>query len=143
MQFIKYPLRASWDELLKRPTKSMEEIEGKVIPILKDVKQRGDVALKMFAEKLDGVLLDTIAVSEQEILEAVNLVSPVLKEAIQTARRNIEQFHAAQKQHPEILSCCYSVLNYHKKLLSYYIPNRVGIFLVVYLKYFYRMHFYV
>ncbi len=127
MQFIKYPLRASWDELLKRPTKSMEEIEGKVIPILKDVKQRGDVALKMFAEKLDGVLLDTIAVSEQEILEAVNLVSPVLKEAIQTARRNIEQFHAAQKQHPEIVETMPGVQCWRKSVaidkVGLYIPG--------------------
>lgn len=98
MQFIKYPLRESWGELLKRPTTSLEEIEGRVIPVLQDIKQRGDEALKAYTEEFDGVLLDSIAVSEQEILQAVSEVSPVLKEAIQTAKRNIEQFHASQQQ---------------------------------------------
>ncbi len=98
MQFIKYPLRESWGELLKRPTTSLEEIEGRVIPVLQDIKQRGDEALKAYTEKFDGVQLDSIAVSEQEILQAVSEVSPVLKEAIQTAKRNIEQFHVSQQQ---------------------------------------------
>ncbi|MBK9328751.1 MAG: histidinol dehydrogenase [Sphingobacteriales bacterium] len=101
MQFIKYPARESWGELLKRPTKSFEEIEGRVAPVMQDVKHRGDAALMEYAEKWDGVKLDSVVVSEDEMLKAAKEVSDELKKAIDTAKRNIELFHAAQKQVPE------------------------------------------
>lgn len=125
MQFIKYPARESWEELLKRPTKSLQEIEGKVVPVLQDVKHRGDAALMEYAEKWDGVKLDSIVVSADEILRAAKDVSDELRKAIDTAKRNIELFHAAQKQVPEVVETMPGVQCWRKSVAI----ERVGLYI--------------
>ena len=85
MQIIKYPSKETWNEILKRPTQSLADIEQKVIPILEDVKLRGDEALKFYAQKFDNVELTELSVSAKEIEEALTLVSEELKQAIEVA----------------------------------------------------------
>lgn len=127
MQFIKYPARESWEELLKRPTKSLEEIERKVAPVLQDVKNRGDAALMEYAEKWDGVKLASVVVSEDEMLRAAKDVSDELRRAIDTAKRNIELFHVAQKQVAEVVETMPGVQCWRKSVaiekVGLYIPG--------------------
>ena len=92
MQIIKYPPKEDWNEILKRPTQSLEDIEQKVIPILEDVRLRGDEALKFFAKKFDNVDLNEILVSLSEVDNALQQVPEELKEAIDTAYFNIFKF---------------------------------------------------
>jgi histidinol dehydrogenase len=61
------------------------------------VRQRGDEAVKEYELKFDKAALQSLAVSEQEMQEAEQLVSSELKAAIELAHQNIYQFHAAQK----------------------------------------------
>ncbi|MFC3881550.1 histidinol dehydrogenase [Algoriphagus namhaensis] len=98
MKILRNPDQSLWKRELKRPTQSDSDI-GKIIrPIFKSVKKHGDKALKHYALEFDQVKLDEILVTEQEINEAVNLVSEELKEAIEIASANISKFHTAQKQ---------------------------------------------
>jgi histidinol dehydrogenase len=97
MKTILNPQRAEWSELLKRPTQTLENIEDTVNDIFNDVQRRGDEAISKYTELFDGVFLNSIEVTSAEMETAAMLVSEDLKNAIQTAKSNIETFHAAQK----------------------------------------------
>tara|TARA_R110001583_G_scaffold27475_1_gene98182 strand:+ start:3425 stop:4708 length:1284 start_codon:yes stop_codon:yes gene_type:complete len=97
MNTIINPNKSDWLTLLQRPTQSIEAIEETVIAIFNDVKRNGNDEIKRYTSIFDGVQLDELFVSEEEIIEAEKLVSNELKDAIAIAKRNIENFHAAQK----------------------------------------------
>ncbi len=97
MNKIYNPDRASWSELLKRPTKSADVIESLVNTVFAAVKSDGDQAVKKYTEQYDRVLLESLNVSETEIDFAQNHVSVELQDAIQMAKLHIEKFHTAQQ----------------------------------------------
>jgi histidinol dehydrogenase len=97
MKKISYPDKKDWKSILKRPTKTVEDIEATVKAIFLDVQENGDKAIKNYTEKFDGVTLEDTIVSEQEIEEAKNSISDELKAAIILANKNITAFHLAQK----------------------------------------------
>lgn len=90
------PNKSDWKTILKRPTKTVDDIEATVLDVFKNVKLSGDNAIKSYTEKFDRVVLENQIVSEEEIIEASNIVSKELKEAIKLAKSNIEAFHKAQ-----------------------------------------------
>lgn len=96
MKVIRYPDRASWSQLLQRPTIDNRTLERTVSDILEAVKADGDKALKAFALQFDGIELNTLAVPPAAFEEAAHLISTELKEAIAIAKANIHRFHAAQ-----------------------------------------------
>jgi histidinol dehydrogenase len=103
LKIIKYPPLSRWDEIVRRPSIDHTHLFDVVRTILDDVKNRGDEAVKEAEQKFDHVILNDLAVSEQEKAEANGQVSDGLKAAILTAKGHIEKFHAAQKQElPEI-----------------------------------------
>lgn len=91
------PKKEKWAELLKRPLFEVSDLFGKVQSILDEVKTTGDAALKKYTLQFDGVGLEELRVSEQEMEEAENIVSQELKDAIRLASENISKFHSAQK----------------------------------------------
>jgi len=91
------PEREDWAALLARPTLDLEEIEQQVRPVMEAVRAEGDKALREFTERFDAVQLDSFEVTVEEINEAKALVPQSLQMAIQTAKHNIETFHAAQR----------------------------------------------
>ncbi|MBT2162984.1 histidinol dehydrogenase [Zobellia barbeyronii] len=97
MNKIYNPDKAEWGTVLKRPTQTVADIEQTVEAIFKEVQSNGDATLKKYTEKFDGVIIENLVVSENEIEEASALVSQQLKDAIQLAKNNIEVFHKAQK----------------------------------------------
>ncbi|CAM4311506.1 histidinol dehydrogenase [Zobellia roscoffensis] len=97
MNKIYNPDKGEWSSVLMRPTQTVADIEQTVEGIFQEVQENGDATLKKYTEQFDGVSLENLIVSEQEIEEASNLVSPELKDAIQLAKNNIEVFHKAQK----------------------------------------------
>jgi histidinol dehydrogenase len=103
MQIIKNPKKYAWNEILARPALDNAFLERTVANILKDVKEHGDAALKHCARHFDKVELDDFLVSESEFEEAEAQVAPELKAAIQTAKANIEKFHAAQTEKSEVV----------------------------------------
>ncbi|TLF44926.1 histidinol dehydrogenase [Maribacter aurantiacus] len=97
MNKIYSPSKESWDKLLKRPTQTISDIEDTVNRVFSEVKDGGDSVLKKYTVTFDGVVLDSLLVSEQEIKDAAGSVSQKLQQAIQLAKSNIEKFHRAQK----------------------------------------------
>jgi len=97
MNIIKYPPESEWDDILRRPAVDYGKLQEIADAILEDVKRRGDQAVKEYELKFDGIALTELRVTEQEIADAEKQVPEELKEAILTAKANIEKFHAAQK----------------------------------------------
>lgn len=91
------PNKADWKAILMRPTKTVDDIESTVNSIFNAIKTNGDKAVKEYTLKFDKVELQSLVVSESEIIEASNSVSNALKDAIKLAKSNIEKFHKAQK----------------------------------------------
>lgn len=97
MKIYRYPEKNLWGEITSRPRLDLTKLNETVAQVLSDVRQRGDEAVKEYELKFDKATLETLAVSEQEMQEAEQLVSSELKAAIELAHQNIHQFHAAQK----------------------------------------------
>jgi histidinol dehydrogenase len=97
MNKIYNPKQENWASLLERPTKTVDDIEATVKEIFTAVQNNGDKAVQKYTTQFDGIALDTILISEEEIKNAITVVSDELKAAIQLAKSNIEKFHSAQK----------------------------------------------
>jgi histidinol dehydrogenase len=103
MKVVRYPKHNEWQDLLKRPVFDNASLFDTVNTVLKDVKLKGDIAVKEYGLKFDKVAIETLSVSEQELEWAEKCVSNELKEAILIAKENIAKFHAAQNtQLPKI-----------------------------------------
>lgn len=72
------------------------ELNQTVLKIIEQVRKNGDSSLKAYTEKFDHVKLDNLAVSEEEIDEAKELVDDAFIKAIQKAHKNIWNFHENQ-----------------------------------------------
>lgn len=96
MKRIDYPAKAEWATLLQRPVLEMEQLFDTVRAVIADVRSNGDKAVIAMEEKFDKVSLSSLAVTEDEIVEAESLVDDDLKEAIALAKHNIETFHKSQ-----------------------------------------------
>ncbi|MFN8260157.1 MAG: histidinol dehydrogenase [Chitinophagales bacterium] len=127
MQIIKYPPRESWNGLTERPTQSLETIEQKVLPVLQDVKLNGDEALRHYSKLFDGVELIDFSVSAEDMNQALSSVSEELKQAINTAYRNIHTFHQQQQSVVEITETMPGVECWRKSVaiekVGLYIPG--------------------
>ncbi|MEP0266207.1 histidinol dehydrogenase [Dokdonia sp.] len=97
MNKVYTPETKDWEEILKRPTQSVADIELAVTDIFKEIKQKGDVAVAKYTSIFDNVVLDTVQVSNDEINNAITVVPQEVKDAIQLAKKNIETFHKAQQ----------------------------------------------
>lgn len=97
MTTIEYPSHEMWASIIARPHLDVSQLNATVAEVLRNVKTRGDEAVKEHEEKFDHVRLSAIAVSEEEMAEAERLVSDELKSAIQLAHDNIKAFHEAQR----------------------------------------------
>jgi histidinol dehydrogenase len=127
MQTIKYAKNKEWVEMLKRPVFDSSSHEKKVKKILSAVKNKGDKAIKKYTAEFDGVKLKNVLVSSNEFAEAEKLLSGELKQAILTAKNNIERFHAAQLLPVEIIETMPGVKCWRKNVaiekVGLYIPG--------------------
>ena len=97
MKIYRFPNKDLWGEIIARPRLDMTKLNATVSSVLADVKQRGDVAVKEYEEKFDKAVLTSLAVTEQEMDEAEQLISDELKDAIILAHHNIKVFHISQR----------------------------------------------
>ncbi len=100
MKIYRYPGKEQWAEIVSRPHLDTAQLQATVGGVLADVRQRGDEAVKEYEQRFDHVSLQSLAVSEEEMVEAERLVSPELKEAIALAHSNIRRFHESQFFNP-------------------------------------------
>ena len=88
-------------DLLKRSPDQYGAYEAQVAQILEEVREKGDEALFAYTERFDGAKLsgETVLVTEEEIREAYQEVPEQLVAVIRRALKNIEDYHAKQKQY--------------------------------------------
>lgn len=104
MQIVRQPVRKEWDKLLERPYVDNTAVLASVQQILDEVRTKGDEALRGFAMKFDGVALDNLLVSEEELVAAGNALPEELQAAIHQAKDNIKAFHQVQLNNKEVVS---------------------------------------
>ena len=97
MKIYRYPAKEQWADIIARPRLDLSQLNATVASVLADVKKRGDEAVKEYEAKFDKAELSSLAVTEQEMDEAENLISNDLKDAIILAHHNIKVFHISQR----------------------------------------------
>jgi histidinol dehydrogenase len=101
MIYTEYPSPENFELLLKRPAADVSQLEEKVAAIMREVKERGNEAVREYTKLFDGVDADSFEISEMQYLNAQNDLDENLKAAIRLAHANIEKFHSAQNRAEE------------------------------------------
>ena len=83
-------------ELCRRNADGNNNIRSVVEDIIKEVKLKGDVALKSFTEKFDGVKLDKLYIGKEDIDALALNAGEKEKQALLFAYKNITKFHESQ-----------------------------------------------
>ena len=84
------------EEILNRDIRAEKNVEDVVDGIIADVRARGDEALKDYALKFDGAVIENLQVTQEEIDEAFAGMDPYFLETLRQAAANIENFHRQQ-----------------------------------------------
>lgn len=124
MQVIKYPKKEDWKQLLSRPENNVEEMADLVSQVFQQVKKEGDKALLQYTSLFDGVELDRLELTTEEIEASEKQVSEELKNAMMLAAKNIEKYHSSQVSTPEIIETSIGVKCWRKASPI----NKVGLY---------------
>ncbi len=121
------PAKNKWTEIIQRPQINNAALKNIVSEILLSVKQNGDEAIKKYSLQFDGVELNDLKVSDEEIKAALLVVDNELKNAIQLAKENIEKFHRSQKEEVKIIETSAGVMCWRRSVaidkVGLYIPG--------------------
>lgn len=127
MKIYQNPDTALSQKILQRPVHEAKNLAFIVEGVLQKVREEGDIALKGFTEKFDGVVITDFKVSTEEIEAAKDQVAPELKKAIQTAKANIAVFHQSQKSDPPRIETMPGIECWQKSVgiekVGFYIPG--------------------
>jgi histidinol dehydrogenase len=119
------PGPAQWPELVRRPVQQLETIEPVIQQIFDQVRAQGDAGLRALTQRLDGVLLDSLWVSPEELAAAPAQVAPELQAAIRQAAQNIEAFHRLQAEAETVVETSPGVNCWRKSVPL----DRVGLYI--------------
>ena len=125
MKIYNNPGREQWPELIQRPGIQYDDLEKKVRKILRQVKTKGDKAIKKLTAELDGCKLKKFEVTKEEIARSSAEVSESLKQAIGIAYTNIEKFHRAQQEEVKIIETMPGVTCWRRSVAI----ERVGLYI--------------
>jgi len=90
-------LKGEVERIVARASCGRPGLARKVQRIVTDVRRRGDVALRGYAERWDGLSESAdFRVTKQEMEQALDAVAPDFRAAMETAARNIRRFCAWQ-----------------------------------------------
>ena len=127
MKIYNNPDKSLWAEILKRPAIDTSTLFGTVGEILKNVKANGDAAVREYVLKFDKSETADFLVSEKEFQIAENQLDTSLKNAILTAKANIERFHETQKSAVEVVETMTGIDCWRKSVgiekVGLYIPG--------------------
>lgn len=96
MNIIRYPGINDRARITERPHIDLSGLNAAVEKILGDVRENGDSAVIRYEKMFDNADMQSLAIKEEEIEEAMTLVSEPLLDALRLAHGNIERFHRAQ-----------------------------------------------
>ena len=80
------------------------DVAGTVAEIIKNVRENGDEALFEYCKKFDKAQLSSLAVTKEEIDEALSLVESEFLEILEKAAKNIRKFHSRQVRNSFIIN---------------------------------------
>ncbi len=91
------------EEIFNRniPTSNVSET---VAEIIREVRTRGDSALRDYTAKFDGAVLDSLIVSPEEMEEAFKQVEPEFLAVLEKAAANIRKFHSRQVRNSFVIN---------------------------------------
>ncbi len=84
------------EDILNRDIRAEEQVDAAVDAVIADVRARGDEALRDYTARFDGVTVDSLLVTAEEIDDAVAALEPEFLETLEMAAENIRRFHARQ-----------------------------------------------
>jgi len=87
-------------EILSRGDVDLSDAMTKARAIIEDVRTGGDAALRVFADKFDGLKGGPLIVPLSEIQEASARVPKKVMDALEVSKRRIEAFHSKQVLEP-------------------------------------------
>ncbi|GHT66839.1 histidinol dehydrogenase [Bacteroidia bacterium] len=125
IKVTKYPQLDQIASLLQRPAQNIETLMGSVKEVVNAVRENGDEAVKKYTQQFDHTTLTDLAVSQREIDDAAQQISPELKDAIAVAAKNIRTFHEAQKQTEQRIETMAGVTCWRKSVAI----ERVGLYI--------------
>lgn len=85
------------EELATQVTGRNAEVQAQVSAIIEQVRTEGDAALVSLSQKFDGVSLETLQVTFDDIQLAYQLVEPETLAALRDAAANITSFHERER----------------------------------------------
>lgn len=87
---------AAKDDILTRDIKLESGVESIVAEIIANVRENGDAALREYSLKFDKADIKNLRVTAEEIEEAYASEDPALIATLETAKKNIWNFHEKQ-----------------------------------------------
>ena len=100
--------------IMKYGEVSNEEIFARAMPtvnvtdavadIIRNVRERGDAAVKEYTEKFDKVRTDSLLVTPEEMKEALKQIEPAFMAVLEKAAANIRKFHSRQVRNSFIIN---------------------------------------
>ena len=92
------------EEFLNRDIQAEEDVSAAVDEIIREVRARGDAALRDYTRRFDGVEPGDLWVSAAEFDAAREAVAPYFLETLREAAENIRRFHEWQKHNGFLLA---------------------------------------
>ena len=77
---------------------AVKDVSQPVAEIIRRVRAEGDAALYHYAREFDKVELSALAVTEQELDEALAAEEPEFLAVLEQAAKNIRAYHSKQKR---------------------------------------------
>lgn len=85
--------------ILRRAQADIDAVCTVVRPIIDDVRENGDDALKRYAKKFENAEIESIKALPEEYERAEAALDGEIKDAIKTCVANVQTFHAEQMKH--------------------------------------------
>ena len=92
------------EEFLNRDIQAEEDVSAAVDEIIREVRRRGDEALRDYTRRFDGAEIQDLWVSAEEFNAARRAVDPYFLETLKEAAENIRRFHERQRHNDFVLT---------------------------------------
>ena len=79
-------------------------VADKVAEILRNVRERGDAALREYTERYDHATPESLIVTQEEMREALEATDPAFMAVLERAAANIRKFHSRQVRNSFIIN---------------------------------------
>ncbi|WP_185863985.1 histidinol dehydrogenase [Blattabacterium cuenoti] len=127
IQVYIHPTCEIWNSISNRTLQNISHLKNSVTPIIDNVKNYGDVALKTYTRKYDHTDIKQIQVTEEDFNKADMQISNCFKKSIEIAYQNIQCFHQKQIHEETPIEISKGVFCWRKIIpiekVGFYIPG--------------------